>query len=164
MLKLRGKQPTDDVVTSYAKRLAEVWNVVTDALPQWQGVSDKKVRPGELRGEGMEGYVFAFGLGWQALARVAAALITHRPDTWKTDLAKAIQAVDGKKGPHWNGVAMVGDRVNNTAPGVKATAGFVLLKAGFTDTDGTAIQDLLGAVPPDVVARERSKPPERTAA
>jgi DNA sulfur modification protein DndB len=48
----------------------------------------------------MEGYVFAFGLGWQALALAAAALITHRPQTWKTDLVKAIQAVDWRKGPH----------------------------------------------------------------
>jgi hypothetical protein len=82
----------------------------------------------------------------KALALVAAALITHRPDTWKTELAKAIQAVDWKKGPHWNGVAMVGERVNNTGPGIKATAGYVLREAGFTENDGTNIKDLLDAL------------------
>jgi DNA sulfur modification protein DndB len=102
--------------------------------------------PLKQRGEGMEGYVFAFGLGWQALAQAAAALITHRPHTWKTDLAKAIQAVDWRKGPRWNGIAMVGERVNNTGPGIQATAGYVLRQAGLTATDGTDIKDLLEAL------------------
>ncbi len=34
--------------------------------------------------------------------------------------------VDWKKGPHWNGIAMVGTRVNNTDPGILATAGYIL--------------------------------------
>ena len=146
MVKLRGMQPSDDAVTGYASRLAEVWNVVIGAIPQWQGVTEKKVRAGELRGEGMEGYVFAFGLGWQALALAAAALIAHRPQTWKTDLVKAIQSVGWRKGPHWNGIAMVGERVNNTGPGVQATAGYILQGAGLTDKDGTEIKDLLEAL------------------
>jgi DNA sulfur modification protein DndB len=141
MSKLRGAQPADDLVTSYANHLSEVWKIVVEAIPQWQGVIEKKVKPGELRGD--DGFVFAFGLGWQAIALVAPALITHRRGTWKTDLAKAIQAVDWKKGPHWNGIAMIGDRVNNRGPGVKATAGYVLENAGFTEKDGTDIKDLL---------------------
>jgi hypothetical protein len=63
----------------------------------------------------------------------------------KTDLAKAIQTVNWKKGPHWNGIAMVGDRFNNTGPGVRATAGYVLHKAGFAGEEGTNIGDLLEA-------------------
>ena len=66
-------------------------------------------------------------------------MITHRPQTWKTDLAKAIQAVDWRKGPHRNGIAMVGERVNNTGPGIQATAGYVLRQAGLTAADGTEI-------------------------
>jgi DNA sulfur modification protein DndB len=146
MVKLRSLQPSDDAVTGYASRLAEVWNAVIGAIPQWQGVTDKKVKPGELRGEGMQGYVFAFDLGWQALAQAAAALIIHRPQTWKTDLVKAIQAVDWRKGPHWNGIAMVGERVNNTGPGIQATTGYVLRQAGLTAEDGTDIKDLLEAL------------------
>src|SRR5262249_24551527 len=60
MLELRGKQPTDDVVAGYTNRLAEVWKIVIDALPQWQGVIEKKVSPGELRCQGRDGQRLRF--------------------------------------------------------------------------------------------------------
>jgi DNA sulfur modification protein DndB len=56
------------------------------------------------------------------------------------------QAVDWRKGPHWNGIAMVGERVNNTGPGIQATAGYVLRQAGLTAAEGTEIKDLLEAL------------------
>ena len=43
-------------------------------------------------------------------------------------------------------IAMIGDRVNNTGPGVRTTAGCVLRKAGFTGADGTDIKDLLDSL------------------
>lgn len=124
-------------------------------MPEWQGVLNKKVKAGELRGEGKNGYVFAFGLGWQALALVGVALITHRPGTRKTDLAKAVQAVDWRRGPHWNSIAVIGDRMNNTRPGVRATAGYILKELGFTKDQGTDIKDLLEGL-------ERSQVPSTT--
>ena len=60
-------------------------------------------------------------------------------------LHRAIMSVDWSKGSHCEGIAMVKDRVNNTGPGVKATAGYVLKEAGYGDADDEDIQGLIGA-------------------
>src|SRR5262249_38593957 len=119
----------------------EVWDVIIDALPQWQQVIDGLVHPGELR---EDKFVFAFGVGWQGLATAAAALIKHRPGTWQKDLEKAIKVVNWKAGPHWNGIAMQGDWINNTGPGINATAGYILESGGFKRGQGVEIDKLFG--------------------
>lgn len=140
---LRSAQPGEEGVGKIAEQVVEVWQTAIAAIPEWQEVIDKKVRPSELRGKGFSGYVFAFGVGWQAIALAAAALISHRPKTWRADLERAIRAVDWAKGRHWNSIAMVGDRVNNTGPGIRATAGYILKEGGFAAGDGVYIKDLL---------------------
>lgn len=147
---LRQTDPMDSKVTPVAERLKEVWEVALANIPEWEGVLADKIHPRELRDgdetKGTRGYVFAYGIGWQAIALVAAALIRHRPDDWSEELARCLRAVDWRKGPHWNGIAMVGDRVNNTGPGVKATAGYLLEKGGIKPDDGVAIKTLLEAL------------------
>lgn len=139
--------PMDDKVEPVAQRLTDVWEVVIGAIPEWEGVLTDHVTPGELREgkdeEDSKGYIFGYGIGWQAIALVAAALIRHKPEDWSEDLGRCIRAVDWRKGPHWNGIAMIGDRVNNTGPGIRATAGYLLEKGGFTDEDGNMIKSLL---------------------
>jgi DGQHR domain-containing protein len=139
---LRGKQPDDTALDAMAGQLARPWEVAISAIPQWQDVLAKTATPDSLRDQ----YVFAHGLGWQAIALVAAALISHRPASWEEDLTKALQGVDWHRGSHWNGIAMVGDRINNTGPGVKATAGYILEQAGFKAEDGTRFAPLLKAL------------------
>jgi hypothetical protein len=78
-------------------------------------------------------YVFAYGIGWQAIALAAAALIKVDPANWKQMLADSLDAVNWRKGSHWNGIAMVGTRVNNTGPGIRATAGYLLEVGGVRD-------------------------------
>jgi DNA sulfur modification protein DndB len=75
-------------------------------------------------------------IGWQALATAARALIKHRPESWQKDLEKTIKAVNWQPGPHWNGIAMAGDRINNTGPGINATAGYILESGGFKKGQG----------------------------
>jgi DGQHR domain-containing protein len=147
---IRQTDPMDPKVTPVADRLREVWEVAIANIPEWEGVLADKIQPRELRdgdeSKGTKGYVFANGIGWQAIALVAAALIRHRPDDWSEELARCLRAVDWHKGPHWNGIAMIGDRVNNTGPGVKATAGYLLEKGGFKPEDGVAIKGHLEAL------------------
>ena len=134
-------------VEPVARRLADVWEVVIGAIPKWDGVLTDHVTPGELREgkeeDGSNGYVLAYGIAWQAIGLVAAALIRHKPEDWSEDLTCCIRAVDWRKGPHSNGIAMVGERANNTGPGIRATAGYVLEKGGFTEDDGNMIKSLL---------------------
>lgn len=150
MAGIRQVDPADAKVAIVSDKLLEVWETVVQAIPQWEDVVEDRVMPRELRDgdetTGKPGHIFAFGIGWQAIGLVAAALIRHREEDWQEELARALEAVDWRKGPHWNQIAMVGDRVNNTGPGVKATAGYILEKAGFTSDDGSKIKDYLAAL------------------
>jgi DGQHR domain-containing protein len=155
---IENLEPGDDAVSGIAGRVANVWNVIIDAFPQWQEVVEGRRTPGQLRdgvkanGETVEeGFVFPFGLGWQALALIAAAIIRVDGDAWGPELKRAIKCVDWVKGPKWNGIAMVQDRVNNTGPGIKATAGYVLSEAGYADVDDEDVKGLIAAYDKDVL-------------
>lgn len=124
------------------QRLALVWETAIDALEPWAEVQNEELKPGEVR----EDYVFAHGIGWQALALAAAALIRHDPEHWSERLTETLEDIDwSRSNPEWQGVAMVGTRMNNTGPGVRATAGYILEQAGLTPEDSAAA-DLLVAL------------------
>ncbi|MBB4509549.1 DNA sulfur modification protein DndB [Rhizobium leguminosarum] len=146
---LRQVDPADERVGIVAEKLRDVWEVVIDNIPEWDLLMKGKVSARQLRegdpANGTAGYVFAFGLGWQAIATVAAALIKDERDDWSEGLAHCLRAVDWNKGGHWHGVAMVGDRVNNTGPGIKATAGYILSMGGLAAGDG----GIVSAAPQD---------------
>jgi DGQHR domain-containing protein len=150
---IENLDPADKAVHDIARRVADIWNVIVDSFPQWTEVLEGRRTPGQLR-EGLKneagqitepGYVFPFGLGWQALAIIAAAVVRVEGDDWSEALQRTIKSVDWIKGEHWNGIAMVKDRVNNTGPGVKATAGYVLKEAGYGEAEDGDIQGLLAA-------------------
>ena len=61
-------------------------------------------------------------------------IIKRDPTNWQEPLSAALRSVDWKRSNgEWQGVAMVGDRVNNTGPAIRATAGYILECAGITD-------------------------------
>ena len=148
---IETKDPTDPAVDDLAGRVGEVWEVIIDAFPQWQDVLSGAKSAGALR-DGVkdadgntlqEGYVSAFGIGWQALALVAAAIYRIEGEDWSEALSRAIGSVDWRKGPHWHGIAMIGDRVNNTGPGIRATAGYVLSEAGYKGSGDVEVESLI---------------------
>jgi DNA sulfur modification protein DndB len=156
---IENLEPDNPLVKAVADRVADVLNVAIDAFPAWTDVQEERRSPGQIR-DGVkdetgqtveEGFVFAFGLGWQALALAAAAIIRVEREDWSEALQRAIASVDWQKGKHWSGIAMVFDpefkvgRVNNTGPGIRATAGYVLKTAGFGDYEDDDIQGLLTA-------------------
>lgn len=154
LIEIENVEPDDPKVMDVAQPVIEAWEVIIDAFPRWQDVIDGEVSAGVLRdgvkdSEGNvieDGYVAAFGLGWQALGLIAAAIIRIEGDDWSEQLERAIGSVDWQKGPQWNGTAMIAGRVNNTAPGVRAAAGYVLDKAGYGDTeDGETLTLIEGA-------------------
>ena len=143
---MRQVDPADSRVSSVSDRLREIWEVVISNIPEWDLILKNKIHARELRDgddtTGEPGYVFAFGIGWQAIATAAAALVKHHPDDWSEDLARCLTAVNWKKGPQWHGIAMVGDRVNNTGPGIKATAGYLLKEGGIPASEGADVKSL----------------------
>ncbi|NYF30663.1 DNA sulfur modification protein DndB [Sphingopyxis sp. JAI108] len=151
MLAIENADPDDAEVMTVAQKVVEAWEVIVDAFPRWQDVIDGEISAGALRdgvknaeGELLDdGYVAAFGIGWQALGLIAAAVIRIEGDDWSEQLERAIGSVDWQKGPQWNGTAMIGGRVNNTGPGIRNTAGYVLDKAGYGDTDDDEAQALI---------------------
>lgn len=150
-------EPGDKEVKKLARQVADVIDVIIGAFPQWQDVMDERRTAGQIRdgvknedGEIEEiGYVFAFGLGWQALGLVAAAIIRVEEEDWSEALQRAIASVDWRKGQHWNGIAMIyppdseNGRVNNTGPGIRSTAGYVLTKVGYGDVEDEDVQGLI---------------------
>lgn len=143
---LRQVDPTDPRIASVSDRLREIWEVVISNIPEWDLILKNKAHARAIRdGDetmGEPGYVFAFGIGWQAIATAAAALIKHHPDDWSDDLARCLTAVDWKKGPQWHGIAMLGGRINNTRPGIRATAGYILREGGISESEGGDLQNL----------------------
>lgn len=129
---LRSKRPEDEAVAVVARRLAEVWKRIIESLPQWKDVETGRIKPGDLR----EDFIFAHGIGWQAIAHATAALIQKYPDRWAQLLKRALTSIDWKReNSEWQGVATIGTRVNNTRPGVRASAGLILQYAGVTGED-----------------------------
>jgi DGQHR domain-containing protein len=140
-------------IESIAQDLVMVWSMIIDALPGWADVMAGK-HPGELR----EDVIYGHGLGWQAIARATAAMIKADRPNWKQSVPKVVTRVLGeidwsKTAEHWEGIATSGGNVNNTFPGVKATAGYILEKAGTVPADpkSQSYLDQLGA------AREQEK-------
>jgi DNA sulfur modification protein DndB len=162
LVALETKEPNDSAVDDLGGKVAEVFEVIIDACPQWRDVMSGAMTAGELRdgvkdaaGEVIEpGYVFAFGIGWQALALVAAAIIRAEDGDWSEALQKAIESVDWQKGDQWHGTAMVGSRVNNTGPGVRATAGFILDEAGYGDSEDPDIESLISTYKSSLAAMQ----------
>ena len=162
LVAIENADADDPAVAEVAQPVLEAWEVIIDAFPRWQDVIDGAISAGALRDgvkdeEGKiveEGYVAAFGIGWQALGLIAAAVIRIEGEDWSEQLERAIGSVDWQKGHQWNGTAMIGGRVNNTGPGIRATAGFVLDAAGYGDTNDAEAKALIEASRASLAAME----------
>lgn len=143
---IASRKPSDAAVGKLAQPLVDFWDVAITSTPGWSELLNGSTSAGALReGDGDEpGYVSAFGIGWQAIAITAAALYGagFNEDPHKM-LKRCLESVEWKKAQHWDGIAMVGSRINNTGPGVRATAGYLLHEGGVT-SGSEAIESLVG--------------------
>jgi hypothetical protein len=119
----------DAELQKVSREIAGVWSSIISWLPAWDEVINGDRKPNSLREE----YVFAHGIGWQAIALAAATMAHEGGPAWRAKLETTIKSIKwSKANPDWQGVCMIGDRMNNTGPGVRATAGYILLKAGIS--------------------------------
>lgn len=98
--------------------LAEVWEVLTDAVPEWRLVSANEEHPAYLR----QRFLCVHGVSQQAIAIAAARVIRSQPDTWQQVL-QLLNSVNWRlTNPEWQGIALHGGRVNNTSTSVRLLA------------------------------------------
>jgi DNA sulfur modification protein DndB len=129
-----GVELTEGTLPDAAQRVAEVWQEVINCFPTWQDVMADKVSPSLVRDQ----YVFAHGLGWQALAKVAASVLQQYPSAWNKMLSVYCHSVDwSRTNAVWENKACVfvrdpasgallKTRVNNPAGGIADTAAVML--------------------------------------
>src|SRR5262249_39547079 len=97
-----------------SKEIADIWAHIIKSLPGWADVAAGSEAPSKLR----EQYVFAHGIGWQALAQAAAVMAREGGASWLSKLEATLKSITWTKAnPDWQNVCMVGDRMNNTGPG-----------------------------------------------
>jgi DNA sulfur modification protein DndB len=129
---LSGKKAGDPDFDAAAEGARQAWEAILSALPVWQHVLDGSFKPGDVRRE----YIIGYGVGWQAVAKAAAALIEQHPQRWPEKIAEVFSNVDwSQTNPDWQNVCMLGTRVNNTRPAVRATAGYILARGGVARDD-----------------------------
>jgi DNA sulfur modification protein DndB len=108
--------------------VTDVWKKIVGKLPGWDDVIKGVRKPNELR----EQYIFAHGIGWQAIALAGATMAQEVGNGWLPKFETTLKSIAwDKDNPDWQNVCMIGDRMNNTAPGIRATAGYILLKGGI---------------------------------
>jgi DNA sulfur modification protein DndB len=111
---------------SLRDQVIEAWEVIVGAFSdEWDRVLDTEepYAAGNLRDQ----YVFPHGLGWQALTLAAAEVIRRYPDEWQGFFTAAVTQVNwSRDNSDWQGIAMAEDRVNNTGPGIRGTANYIL--------------------------------------
>lgn len=145
-------------VPSQKTEIISLWNLIVDSLPQWKEVLGKSEKAGALRKE----FVFPHGIGWQGIAWAAAIMVAEERAAGREPekkIRKVMKSIDWQRtNPDFQGVAMVGDRVNNTGPGIRALAGYILWKAGYEHLEAASL--LIGAfrkaAPPQTLKQARA--------
>jgi DNA sulfur modification protein DndB len=136
---VRSKPTDDPEVLRVTNRLVAIWNLIISSLPEWDQVLAGKKEPGTVREE----YVFAHGLGWQAIARVASVVIKGS-ESWQRDLPIVLKTIDWRRrNQEWQKIAIMGKHMNNTGTGIRASAGYILEKGGITNQDAKPYLDTL---------------------
>lgn len=86
------------------------WNTVSNYIPEWQQVLDKKVSPGEIRQE----YVHSHAVTLAGIGGAGAALISIYPQDWEKRLKKLKQIDWSRSNPDWSGRIMFGGRISKS--------------------------------------------------
>jgi DNA sulfur modification protein DndB len=146
-------------VPSQESEIVDLWNLIIDSFPQWKAVFEKSgtAKAGALRQE----FVFPHGIGWQAIAHAVAIMVAEERGAGRDPakkIRKVLKAIDWRRtNPDFQSVAMVGDRVNNTGPGIRSLAGYILWKAGYQDFPAaSSLIDAFRKAAPQVVKHAKA--------
>jgi DNA sulfur modification protein DndB len=108
------------------ERLTEVWRLLTESIDAWSLVASSEEHPAYLR----QRELCMHGVAQQSIALAVKKIMQKHPLDWQDQLG-VLGAIDWRlTNPDWQGIAMHGGRVNNTATSVKMLARSIQQKVG----------------------------------
>ena len=108
--------------------LVGIWQVMTDAIPQWRLVADDEEHPAYLRAQ----FLNMHGVCQQAVALAVGRIRSDQPDSWASIVAETFTSTDWRlTNPKWQGIALHGGRVNNTTTSIRNLAGLLEAEMGI---------------------------------
>ena len=122
------KLNTKSISPEKQKLAAEYWNVLSQNIPQWNLLTQKKISAGDLR----KGYVHAHTNILNALGMVGYVLTRH-PD-WKEKI-RGLQKIDWRKtSPAWQDKVVMDGKMLKNRLGIKRAANEILGQLGVRET------------------------------
>lgn len=117
------------------EELVALWEMLTEAIPQWRLVADEAEHPAYLRAR----FLNMHGVCQQAIfATVARArdqlskASTSLPAPWMRSVAEGLRRIDWRlANPRFQGIALHGGRVNNTSTSIRNLTGLLSWDLGL---------------------------------
>jgi DNA sulfur modification protein DndB len=118
---LLGASTNTDIETQ-ATLAAEFWDEVSQQLPEWKLVRDRKMTAGEVRAE----FIHSHGIVLQALGKAGRDLLREVPKQWKTRL-KLLKIIDWSRSNAklWEGRATIGGRLSKSEQNIVLTTNVI---------------------------------------
>ncbi len=130
----------EECEAEYIADLARVWELLLEHIPEWQLVATDQEHPAYLR----QRYLNMHGVAQQSIALATAGVRADCPDNWQQSL-ESLRGIDWRlTNSEWQGVALHGGRVHNTATSIRLLSECLKVK--------------LAACPPEVTATPLSVP------
>ena len=124
---------TPEALDAACQRQALTWRVLVQAIPQWAAVAERTEHPAYLR----QGNLCMHGVGQQAIALATNAVLAVADGD--LDALGAFAHIDWSIGnPDWQGIAVQGRRVNNTAATVRNLGALLAYRLGGGITPNAA--------------------------
>jgi len=132
-LALLGKSKKNYDLTVEEKNFAKAfWKEVTNYIPEWQQVIQRKINSAELRKD----FVHSHGLALHSLGIIGYSLKEKYTDNWK-DVIKKIDGVDWARSNTnlWEGRAMIAGRISKAQTNLRLTVNVLKKSIGLDLTE-----------------------------
>ncbi len=105
----------EEVLEKQIEIAVKFWGSVSNNIPDWQQVLDKKVSPGEIRRE----YIHSHAVTLAGIGGLGAVLLSVYPKGWEPHL-KVLEKIDwSRSNPDWEGRVMYGGRLSKSRTCIK---------------------------------------------
>lgn len=122
--------------------LIKLWDTALGSLKGMPEVASGSLHPGQLRSR----YVYATGLGFEALAETIRSAVQQYPGKWDKILTQGLPRVNWElSNPDWEGVALFAGRIAIARAARRRTSTLVRYLLGLTteeETDAAHVKEL----------------------
>lgn len=110
---LLGDRP-DDPLEEQIELAVKYWTAVSEFIPDWQWVRQRKVSAAEMRRD----YIHSQAIALMGLGALGAALLNAYPDNWREHLAGIRQIDWSRSNVDWEGRVIISDRISQAPASV----------------------------------------------